>query len=252
MASAIPIAASVAGSALGSMKGGDDTTQTAQSAPWLPAQPHLEGILGEAQSLYDSGQLAQVAPFGADQLSGFDMTRDAAGAAGPFLGQAMDTIGGIMGGGANPWQEAVMDRALGMAERTSNQQARAMGRQGSPAAMENAGRLGIEAIAPIAMAGHQAHIGNLMGAAGLAPNISQAQFMPGQMLQGIGGMQQQQQQSIFDQPFNALQRYQSFAQPIGGLGGMNSQTTPGVGALQGGIGGGLMGLQLGSQIGGFF
>ena len=42
------------------------------------------------------------------------------------------------------------------------------------------------------------------------------------------------------------------AQPIGGMGGTNTQTTPGVGPLQGALGGGLMGLQLGNGIGNMF
>lgn len=248
----IQAAATVGGSLLGGKDDGG-TSQTSSVQPFTPAVPHLNSILDGAQQLFNADPTGAniVAPFSADQTAGFDATRGAAGAVGPFLGQAQDTIGGIMSGGANPWQEAVIERALGQSQLMANQQARAMGRQGSPAAMQNATELGISAIAPIAMQGHEAHIGNLMSAAGLAPALAQSQFMPGQQLLGIGGIQQGQAQAQLDAPFTALDRYSSQVLPISGLGRTGTTTTPGQGGgLQGAIGGALQGLQFAGGLGG--
>lgn len=239
----------VAGGVLGGKGGGDQST-TSQVAPFAPTIPRIENILTGAEDLFNTGQLGRVAPFAQDQLSGFEATRGAAGQITPFLGQTLDSIGGILGGAANPWQEAVEARALGLAERTANQQARAFGRQGSPAATQQAAELGIQAIAPIAFQGYQQGIQNQLSAAGLAPGLSQAQFIPGSALQGIGAIQQGQQQSVFDGPFNSLQQFASLVSPFTGIGGTTTNTTPGVGALQGGISGALSGLQLAGNLGG--
>ena len=237
---------------MGGKSGGSQTT-TQTSAPWEPAQPHLNAILGAAQGLYDADPTGAglVAPFSGDQTAGFDMTRGAAGAIAPFLGQAQGSIGGIMSGQANPWQEAVIDRVSGQAQLAANQQSRAMGRQGSPAAMQNAVDLGISAIAPIAMQGHQAHIGNILSAAGMAPAIAQSQFLPAQQMLNIGGLQQGQEQQELLAPYLALQRYAGIAQGIGGMGGVSTGTVPGQSSLQSGIGGALGGAQLGSAFGPF-
>ena len=233
-------------------KGGGDQTQTSTSAPWEPAIPHLNAILGGAQGLYDADPMGAniVAPFSADQSAGFDATRGAAGAVGPFLGDAQGSVAGIMSGQANPWQEAVIDRVSGQAQLAANQQARAMGRQGSPAAVQNAVDLGISAIAPIAMQGHQAHIGNILSAAGMAPGIAKSQFIPAQELMNIGGVQQLQNQAQLDAPFTALNRYAGIAQRIGGMGGTSVGTVPGQSSIQSGLGGAAGGAQLGWQVGG--
>ncbi len=246
------VGATAAGAALGG-KGGGDRTETSSVQPFAPSVPHLNNILGSAQGLFDADPTGAniVAPFTADQNAGFDATRGAAGAISPFLQQAQGSIGGILSGQANPWQEAVIDRALGQSQLTANQQARALGRTGSPAAQQNAIDLGISAIAPIAFQGHQQNVGNILSAAGIAPGIAQSQFLPANQLLNIGGVQQQQDQAQRDAPFTALQRLSSQVLPVSGLGQTNTQTTPGVGRVQGALGGALSGAQFASNAGGF-
>ena len=243
---------SAAGAALGGIGGKGGSSQSATLQPFGPSVPLLNQVGDSALGLFNADPTGQnlVAPFNADQNAGFDLTRGLVGQQSDLLGAASGSIGNIFNRTGQEFLQPVIDNAVGVATRNANQQARAFGRQGSPAAFEALSRAAVEASAPIAFQADQANIGNQLRAAGLAPNIAQSQLIPAQALLGIGGQQQQQQQQQLDAPFTQLNRLANIAFPLASAGRTTTQTTPGVGGLQGALGGGLLGAQFGNAFGG--
>lgn len=100
--------------------------------------------------------------------------------------------------------------------------------------------------------------GRQMGALGMAPNIYNLGSLPGQQLQGIGSIMQQQGQNVLDANYGQFQEAQNWPfkifdtmrSPFGGVnpGGTTTQT----GSAGNPVAGALGGAMLGNKIGGYF
>lgn len=194
-------------------------TGTQTQNPWAAAIPGLQQVLSGATDLYGSGQLAQLADFTPDQLAAFQGIRDLAGQPG-VLGEAQTTLSGLM----DPSQyreglEGVRADVLGGAIPAAVAQFAGSGLTDSSVAQQQVGRAASQALAPVEYGAYQQAQDRALRAAGLAPQFQQAQYLPLQMLAGIGGQQQQQAQAGLDLPYQALQRLAGLTLPIGGLGG---------------------------------
>lgn len=121
-------------------------------------------------------------------------------------------------------------------------------------------------------AGQQNMLGRGMDAAGmgndavtrglsLAPGVAGMQFLPGQMMQQVGGMQQGQRQNEINarmdqynqnasRPYDNLARYMAISQGTAGLGGTSTQPYNGPSQGQQAIGGAMSGAASGAMIGG--
>lgn len=95
----------------------------------------------------------------------------------------------------------------------------------------------------------------MMGASGMAPNIYQAGYMPGQMLQGVGATMQQQNQNYLNSwqdqwnqsqewPFKTYDAAMApFGRALGGSTTTTGQAGPQTSPLAAGIGGAMLGYQ---------
>lgn len=278
-----PTAGIIGSSVLGGLMGrdGDQTvTQQTQLPDFLQPYAPLYAQMGYdvSQLPYNPYPFETVAPFTQDQNTAMDLVRQqATGGQSPMLPaaqqQMLDTIGGqYLDPGTNPWLQQTYDQAAdrmgdafarGTAAQTDARFARA-GAFGGSAWNEMQGvnqqALG-DSLAGLASnlygGNYQAERGRQQQAAQAAPsmagNMQAMGYRDAEALLNTGGMQQQLgQQYLTDdaQRFQAAQQYpyQQFAQfgqmfnPA--LGSQTSQTQPGVGMMQGLLGGAAGGLGL--------
>ena len=92
---------------------------------------------------------------------------------------------------------------------------------------------------------------NQMQAMGMSPVLANQDYLDIDRLAQVGDQRQEQNQLMMDEPWQRLQRYQSFINPVMGVGGSSTSTQPmyrnrGAGAL----GGAMMGNMLFPGIGG--
>lgn len=223
-------------------------TSVQKSEPWAPAQGALKGVLGDAQSLYQSGGF-QIDPFQGNRVAGFSaptqqshqMISQLAG--GPNLSQqAGSTLSGLM----DPSQygaglEGVKQEALGSAIPAAAAQFSGSGLTDSSTAQQGVGRAAAQAVAPIEYQAYNQAQNRALQAAGMSPAIQQASYLPAQMLGQIGGQQQQQDQAQIDAQRSLYQEQQrapiagleNYAALIGGIGGQGGLTTGSAGRSTG-------------------
>lgn len=92
--------------------GGDNTsTSTSNSAPWGPAQPYLQDLMGQAKSLYNQGSqyapFPTVAPFSPQTIQGLDATQQRALNGSPVVNAANDSITNLLQARTAPGQDVL-------------------------------------------------------------------------------------------------------------------------------------------------
>lgn len=90
--------------------GGDDTTtSTSNSAPWGPAQPYLQDVMGQGKSLYSQGSqyapFSTVAPFSPQTIQGLDATQQRALNGSPVINAANSSITDLLQARTAPGQD---------------------------------------------------------------------------------------------------------------------------------------------------
>ena len=247
-------------------KGGTQTT-VQKSDPWGPAQPYLKDALADAGDLYDQGGF-HIQPYPNDRVAGFgDVSLLGQGATvqqalqgTPLVGQASDTLSGMMD---YDYQSGLLDQvkqnALGSAIPAAMAQFAGSGMGNSTLAMDTVGRAATEAVAPYEYGAHENTLGRMMSAAGMAPGMEEAAYLPGRMLQGVGAMRDQMSQQELDalmaayyedqnMDANAIQNYSNLLMGYGGQGGTQvGETTTDSGPM-GMIGGGLQSLAFANML----
>ena len=236
------------------MGGGPSSqTSTSHTGSHLPKweQPYAKHLLKEAGSMY-GGQLPQqnVAPFTADQLAAQHMTEQLSGPESQFLqgaqGQnAATSSGQYLDPSTNNYLQSYYDAAAapmmanykdtvapnlpsnavtsGGLGSSGTQQAFGQAETNLSSGLEN---LAANIYEPAYMAERQLQ----QGATQFAPNMAQAQYLPGQELGNVGQSQQQQQQNVLNTayqnlmaPYNALGTQGNLLNSLSG-GGSNSST----------------------------
>ena len=257
--------------------GGSSSPQTVQqkSDPWSGVQPYLTGggvspfangggafaklaakgvfgnqggghigVLPEAERLYrESGNL--VSDFTPEQeqamqlqsqraLSGSGVTRAA-------QDNASQTLRGdyLYGGpGFNAAFDAASRRILPQVDSAFNRS----GRYGSGLAQTAQ----TQALGDIFAGMYGQERNNQMQAMGMSPVLANQDYLDIDRLAQVGDQRQEQNQLMMDEPWQRLQRYQSFINPVMGVGGSSTSTQPmyrnrGAGALGGAMMGSMFG-----------
>ena len=186
--------------------GSNDKTVTSTD-PWGPAQPYLKDILGQAQGLYNSGQLSTpaapfetVAPFNPTQLQAQAMGTARATNGSPLNGASSDYLTKVLNGSyldSNPWNATLADR-------TKAQLTDQLSRVGGFGDNALTARAFAEGLAPVMNQNYQTERGYQQQAAGMAPQQAAQDWTDIGALSQIGGEQQTQQQALTN---DQLQRY---------------------------------------------
>ena len=214
------IVGKIAGPLIGGLVGGSGGSKpagqtTTTMAPWEAAQPHLQNVLSDAGSLYSQGN------FSTSPLTYHGIQQALAGYAGMSPSLYKSASGQYLDPATNPGFQTALDRARVPVDAYMAK----AGRYGSGA---HAGQIG-EAFANVAADQYNKE------------RLLQLQTVP--TLMNIDQRFQGLNQQMDDDRYSALQKYFSFAQPAGGLGG--SQSTP---YYQNRAAGALGGAMAGSQL----
>lgn len=249
---------------MGSSGGGNSTTIQKQD-PWGPSQQGLKRALGGAANLYRQGGFAPD-PYGGDRTAdmsfgtrrSYDSVMDR-GAGSPMIDQAFGAISPMMASdprlasmtsGKDIYRDLgrVKQNALGSAIPAAMSMFSGSGMTDSSAAMDTVGRAATEAVAPIeygawnnAQDRRLSAIGQDNGtrlqAAGMAPGLQQASYLPAQMMAQFGGMRDAHNQREIDARMQRwyeqqnhgrdnLTGYAGLLSQIGGAGGTGSTNGP--------------------------
>lgn len=233
---------------------GGKSTTSSSAEPWAPIQPNLKHIAREGKDLYKQGGFS-ADPFQGDRVAGFGNTsRDAmreirrtARHGGGGVDAAINSLTDMMTGGGYSNLEAVKANALGSAIPAATSMFSGSGLADSTMAMDTVGRAATEAIAPIEFGAWSDQQNRALSAAGMMPQLERAQYIPGQMLQSVGTMQDLMRQGEIDsrmekyyenqmQDAENLQGYTNLLNPIATMGGSSESTTresPGIGSILG-------------------
>lgn len=238
----------------GGKGGGRSTTTTVQQAdPWVGQQPFLRDVFGQAQRQYQQGGVP-ITPFSADTLQAQQMTRDLALGGQPGLDAALAANQNMVTGtatdpysqqlqaeasgaylNANPYLDAMFDQAAGRVTENVHSAFGGAGRFGSPAHQEGLSRSLADMATNIYGANYaqerdrqqlaaRTGLSGINQAIGRAPALDQAQYMPAQLLGGVGAQVESMEQAQANQRANDLARYASLVQ--GAYGGTTTTTSP--------------------------
>ena len=220
---------------------GGGSKQTQSSEPWKPVQPYLQGGLEDIGDLYSSGGF-RVDPFQGQRVAGFgdtsqqaqQMTMDRAGQGATMVDQAQ----GFLSNQMNPqYQSAQLDavkqNALGSAIPAAASMFSGSGMLSSTPAMEHVSRAAVDAVSPYEYGAFQNAQQRGMSAAGMAPQMEEAGYLPAQMMGGVGGaqdaMRQRQIEGGMQQHYETqgadltgMQNYVNMLRSIGGMGGQTA------------------------------
>ena len=230
--------------------GGGDTTTVQKADPWVGAQPNLYKGLADAKKLYNQGKLSPEAYEG-DRVAGFgDTTQaahgsilDVAGGQQGALDTALSTATGTAMGDGGIYRDldAVKKSALESVMPSVMSAFGGSGMQDSSTARMEAATAATNAIAPIEYGAYGQAKDRALSAAGMIPGLSQAQYIPSQMMGQVGSSQDAMSQSILDSDIarhyetesrdaRALERFSNLSLGYGGLGGSSTRTQSGGGS----------------------
>lgn len=263
--------------------GGGNTTTVQKSDPWSGQQPYLQQVMSSAQNLYQNnapqyypGQtVAQFNPF---QTNAQQMTAGLASqptASGAAQGNLSQTLNGSflnsnpyldqMANAANnstirQYQSAIAPGISSNFEANGRYGSGSMANAQSQAQQDLATQLG-NTNASIYGNNYENERQNQIRAAALAPGVDAGIYTPAQMLSGVGGQIQSQDQANIqgdinrfnynqNLPWDQLARYQQMIQ--GNYGGTSTTTQPYyqnsmAGGLGGAVAGGIAGNALASS-----
>lgn len=225
--------------------GSQNTTTTSRAEPWSAAQPALRDAISAGQDLFRSGGFAanpfqgqRVAGFGATTQQGMDMVRQQAAGGTPGTDGAIASLTGMLNG-QNQYQDmqGVRNQLLGNAIPAAVAQFSGSGMPNSSVAMDQVGSAATAALAPFEYDAYNQQQSRALQAAQMMPGLERAQYMPSEMLMGVGGMQDQNRQNQINaqmdryyetqnQPAANYQGYLNAMMGLGGMGGTQSQTGP--------------------------
>ena len=240
--------------------GGGGETQT--TTPWKPQGPYLvkgfqaaeQDVLNRPTQFFPGQTYAEFSP---EQLQAQELTRQRA-LNNPLLaqgqGQLAQTIAGDFGFGS-PYMQGVEESILsGVRQQIDPMFASAHSRAGSPAHAEALGRGFAQGMTPY----YSAERGRQLQAAGMAPQMAMADYADIQALGGVGAQQQALAQQAINEEMarfqygqeEPTQRLQDYMGLIGGgYGGTTKIETGGGNPFLTGLGGAMTGASMGSMFG---
>ena len=218
-------------------------TQTSTSQPWSVQAPYIDYGMNQARTLYEEGGPAYyggntVSPMAPQIEQGINMTENAAMTGGYGVdaaanNQLIDTLSGSYLG-ANPYLDQMYDTAADRARRAMDSQFAKGGRYGSGVHQDLMGENLSDMAGNLYGKSYENERGRQMQMAGLAPSISNQNYVPGQAMIDSGNIVQGQanEQIAADkarwdynqnQPYANLSNYMNTIN--GDYGNSQSQTT---------------------------
>lgn len=234
------------------------STTTQKMEPWKPIQPYLEDAAESNQQNYNAGMFTPKplgGSFSDEALQSMQMTMDRANAGAPgidkasgYLSQLMspyktlgifqrpyDQMKNFTGTIANDVLDDVIPAAVG--------QFAGAGMPNSTLAMDTVGDAAstavTNAVAPYYNAAldrtaqmYNSALDRGVQAAGMAPAMYQAGFMPAQMIGQVGSQIDAMDEALANAPMQGFQQYLSNTMGLGGMGSAGSVTQPGASTAQ--------------------
>lgn len=222
---------------------GGKSTTTTNADPWEAVQPQLKDLARQGQRLANNGGFAadpyqgsRVGGFGNTSQEAMGMIRSMARDGAPGIDTAINTLTGMMNGTGYSDLATVKKNALGSAIPAATAMFSGSGLADSTMAMDTVGRAAAEAVAPIDYGAWQDQQNRALSAAGMMPQMEQARYIPAQMLQSVGTMQDLMRQARIDsrmekyyekemQNAENLRGYAGLLTPLGGMGGQSNSVT---------------------------
>ena len=202
--------------------GGGGSKQTSVSEGGVPdwARPYIESAAQDAQGLYKSGALENVAGETADQTAAQDAIRDQAGSAGNLPGYATGafkdaaTGQGVFGAGAygdvanqlQPQIDKQVQTALGQQAGQFSRSGNLGGARAQAASASTAGNIAANLASQEVAAQRQGVLSGAQGGLGAAGQAFGQQAAANQALAQSGTAQQQQDQNEADAQYQGIQR----------------------------------------------
>ena len=222
--------------------GGGKSTSVASSGVPEWARPFLEKAAGDAQGLYDTGALQNVAGETADQKLAQDKIREQAGSAGNLPGYATGVFGdaatgqGLFGAGAygdvakqlQPQIDKQVQTALGQQAGGFSRSGNLGGARAQAASAGAAGNIAAQLAGQEVAAQRQGALSGAQGGLGAAGQAFGQQAAANQALSQSGTQQQQQAQNEGDAAYQGIQRLFGLINP-GTVGQSSTTTTSGGG-----------------------
>ena len=203
------------------------TTNTQQTGPWAPQQQYLTDIFAKAQNLYNAGAPqyypnSTVAPTAPATQQAWTDIANLANNGSPVLdaanANALNTINGAYLNPGNPYIDAVTQSILGQVQPAVANQFSGSGRYQSTANSPVVAQAISDALAPQLFGNYKNERGLQQQAMGMAPSLTQANYLAPTMLEQAGSQQQAQNQAQLtdlvnrfnynqNEPYNWLQHY---------------------------------------------
>lgn len=206
---------------------------TTESGPWSGQVPYLQQLFAEAQKLYNSGQLGQVAGFAPDEVSGRAGLRTAADNINTMLPQIQSGWQSALNApdlNTNPYIQNYISSAINpIQQRLQEQILPSIRSDAVSSGMFGGSRQGVgEGLAArgfvsesgditsrILMNAYQQGLQQQMQALKLSPVIAQLNTVGPDIYRMLGAEERSMNQSQLDSAYQALQRYQG---TVGGQG----------------------------------
>ena len=208
--------------------GGGGNTNTIQKAdPWGPMQPRLLKAAQQNYRAYRDGDL-QVDPVRGDEtFLAENMMLDRAMAGAPGTEMAAGTLSRMMDPDAiAAGLDGVKGRALDTAIPAAVSQFAGAGMPNSTLAMDTVGQAAVDAIAPYEYGAHESAQNRAITAAGMAPSIDAAGYLPAQMVGSVGAARDNFAMAQEAAPVEAFQTYLANTMGLGGMGSTSTMSAP--------------------------
>lgn len=228
------------------MSGGSETIVN-KSDPPAYILPQLRQASQATARMYRAGDLAP-SPYEGARVAGFsDPTQashiammDRASGGAPAIDAARGAVIDMAQGADGIYRnlDAVRQDALGAAVPAAAAIFSGSGMTNSTSAMDTVGRAATQAVAPIEYGAWNAAQDRRLAAAGMAPAIEQASYLPAMMMGRVGAAQDAMAQARIQADMAAhyerenqaaanLMAYNQALMGLGGMGGTQTQTAPG-------------------------
>ena len=207
--------------------GGGNTTTVTKADPWPAIQPHLLQGAQQNQRNYDRGMFQIDPARGQETFLAENMIMDRAKMGAPGTEMASGTLARMMDPEAvAAGLEGAKSRALDSAIPAAVAQFAGSGMGNSTLAMDTVGQAAMDAVAPYEYGAHENAESRAMAAAGMAPAIDAAGYLPAQMVGGVGAARDSAAMAEQAAPAQAFQTYLANTMGLGGMGGSTTSVGP--------------------------
>lgn len=222
-------------------------TVTQKQEPWGPIQGQLKQAADWNEQAFKSGALTP-SPLGGqfsdEALQSMQMTMDRANNGAPLVDKASGYLTSMM----DPYKsmqgftKTISNDVLDDVIPSTVSQFAGSGMGNSTLAMDTVGDAASTAVTNAVAPYYNAALDRGMQAAGMAPSMEAAGYLPAQMVGQVGSQIDAMDEALANSEMQGFQTYLNNVAMLGGMGGQSSQTQPGVSTASKIGAGGLTGL----------